>query len=243
MKKNFAILVLAMMAVVVSMSVASCDEATSVSKGYTQGIYTVDRNFLRPENVDTFYTLKKADIESFGLKDGDRAIVTLGYEIDNVVGAKNALWYIKSVDEILPVFPLTPASEVDKAVYSSAIAGVGSMPMYGPYWMWRGYQNIYVGYYGNGEQGDFKMSPVGMSGDTICFELNSLIAAGDVPTKQLLTFDLRTVASMLSEEDATKLAALDSVCTKVTTNVEMISNGATVIKSMALSGGKYKRTF
>jgi hypothetical protein len=51
------------------------------------------------------------------------------------------------------------------------------------------------------------------------------------------------VASILSEEDATKLAALDSVCTKVTTNVEMISNGATVIKSMALSGGKYKRTF
>lgn len=241
-RKNviFTFVLLAMLA---TTFLTSCDNAHSTSKGYTQGIFTVDRNFLYPENIDTFYTMKKEEIASFGLKDGDRAIITLGYDIDNTVGPKFAKWYIKSVDEKLPVYSLTPIADVDKDVFSSAIAGIGPMPIYGSHWMWKGFQNIYVGYYSNGSFGNFKLSPAGMSGDTICFTLNSQIPAGEEPMKQFLTFDIKSVASMLSEDDAVKLSGLDSVYTKITTKVEILGNNGSTVKEMSLSGGKYKRTF
>lgn len=243
MRKNIVMLTSCLLAIFAAAFVTSCDKANSTSDGHTQRIFTVDRNFLRPENVDTFYTIKKSEVESFGLKDGDRAIITLGYKIDNTVGALGAQWYIKSVEEKLPVYALAPAADVDKDVYSSAIAGIGLMPLYGSHWMWKGFQNIYIGYYSNGSFGDFKMVPTGMSGDTICFDLYSQIPSGDEPMKQLLTFDIRSVASMMSEEDAEKLASLDSVCTKITTNVELFSNEGSYIKKMSIGGGKYRRTF
>ena len=232
-----------LMAIFAAAFVTSCDKAHSTSDGYTQGIFTVDRNFLRPENVDTFYAIKKSEVESFGLKDGDRAIITLGYKIDNTVGAIGAQWYIKSVEEKLPVYALTPAADIDKDVYSSAIAGIGPMPIYGSHWVWKGFQNIYIGYYSNGSFGNFRMAPAGMSGDTICFDLYSQIPSGDAPMKQLLTFDINSVASMMSEEDAAKLASLDSVYTKITTNVEFYSNEGSYTKKMPIIGGKYVRTF
>ena len=36
-------------------TITSCDPATSTSEGSFQGIYTVDRSFLRPELNDTAY--------------------------------------------------------------------------------------------------------------------------------------------------------------------------------------------
>lgn len=243
MKKSIFIFSFSLLAIFATTFFTSCDEANSTSKGHIQGIFTVDRNFLYPENVDTFYTLKKEEVASFGLNDGDRAIITLGYNVDNTVGPKYAKWYIKSVEEKLPVYNLTPMADVDKDVFSSAIAGVGPMPLYGSHWLWKGFQNIYVGYYSNGSFGNFRMSPVGLSGDTICFSLNSQIPAGDEPMKQLLTFDIKSVASMLSAEDAEKLSKLDSVCTKITTKVEIYGSEGSTVKEMSISGGKYKRTF
>ena len=243
MKKNFVILASCLLAIFATTFVTSCDKAHSTSKGYTQGIFTVDRNFLRPENSDTFYTVKKDEVASFGLKDGDRAIITLGYDIDNTIGAIGARWFIKSVEEKIPAYALSADADVDKEAFSSAIAGVGPMPLYGSHWMWKGLQNIYVGYYSNGSFGNFKMTPAGMSGDTICFNLYSQIPAGDEPVKQLLTFDIKSVASMLSEDDAARLNKLDSVYTKITTQVEFFNNTGSTIKKASISGGKYKRTF
>lgn len=244
MKRNFLLLASCLLAIFATTFVTSCDEINSTTKGYTQEIYTVDRNFLRPENLDTFYTIKKDEIASFGLNDGDRAIISLGYNYDNTVGATSAQWFIKSVDEKIPVYTLTSGADVDKQVFSSAIAGVGPFSMYGSHWMWKGYQNIYVGYYSDGSFGNFKLAPAGMSGDTICFDLYSQIPTGDKPIKHLLSFDIKSVASMLSKEEATQLNELDSVYTKITTKVEFFNNdGSTTIRPARIIGGKYKRTF
>ena len=235
MKKNFILL----LSLVFGFMFVACDKATSTSDGKIEGIFTLSGNFLYPECVDTFYRVD--NLSEFDIKNGDRALMTLGYEIDNLVGAKFARWYIKSVNEILPSAALTPVADVDTAIYSSAIAGVGSYPKYGAYWMWNNVQNIYIGYYSNGQPGDFKLSPVKVSGDTLCFVLNSKIIAGEEPMAKLLSYDVTTAASMLSADDAAKLASLDSICTKITTKVDLISEDK--VEELFIGGGKYKNPF
>ena len=235
MKKNFILL----LSLVLGFVFVACDKATSTSDGRIEGIFTVSGNILYPECVDTFYRVD--NMSEFDIKNGDRALMTLGYEIDNLVGAKFARWYIKSVNEVLPSAVLTPVADVDTDIYSSAIAGVGNFPKYGAYWMWRNIQNMYIGYYSDGSQGDFKLSPVKMSGDTLCFVLNSKIIAGDKPMAKLLSFDVSAAASMLSADDAEKLSSLDSICTKITTKVDIVSEDK--VKELFIGGGKYKNPF
>ena len=235
MKKNFVLL----LSLVLGFMFSACDKATSTSDGRIEGIFTVSGNFVYPECVDTFYRVD--NMSEFDLKNGDRALMALGYEIDNLVGAKFARWYIKSVNEILPAAALTPVDAVDTSIYSSAIAGVGSYPKYGAYWMWGKIQNMYIGYYSDGQQGDFKLSPVKMSGDTLCFVLNSRIVAGDTPMAKLLSYDVTTAASMLSADDVEKLTSLDSICTKITTKVDIVSEDK--VKELFIGGGKYKNPF
>lgn len=222
-----------------TITIVSCDSADSTSKGTIQGIYTVSGNSLRPELTDTFYTVK--NLQDFGLRNGNRAILTLRYDIDNTLGAKLAKWQIKSVEEILPVLLPTSKENVDESIYSSAITGIGPMPKYGAYWLWRNYQNIYIGYYSNGTNGDFKLSPIGLSKDTLCFTLNSKITAGGKPMKQLLSFDISSAISMLSTEEISNFSKLDSIYTKITTKVELLDQDT--IKTMSITGGKYKKTF
>jgi hypothetical protein len=80
-----------------------------------------------------------------------------------------------------------------------------------------------------------------MSGDTLCFVLNSRIAAGDVPMVKLLSFDVSTAESMLSSADVEKLLSLDSICTKITTKVDIVSEDK--VKELFIGGGKYKNPF
>jgi hypothetical protein len=235
MKKNFILL----LSLVLGFVFVACDKATSTSDGRIEGIFTVSGNILYPECVDTFYRVD--NMSEFDIKNGDRALMTLGYEIDNLVGAKFARWYIKSINEILPSVALTPLADVDANIYSSAIAGVGGYPKYGAYWMWRNVQNIHIGYYSDGRPGAFKLSPVKMSGDTLCFVLNSKIIAGDKPMAKLLSFDVSAAASMLSADDAEKLSSLDSICTKITTKVDIVSEDK--VKELFIGGGKYKNPF
>ncbi len=235
MKKNLVFL----LSLVLGFMFVACDKATSTTDGRVEGIFTVSGNFLHPECVDTFYRVD--NMAEFDIKNGDRALITLGYEIDNLVGAKFARWYIKSVDQILPAAALKPLADVDAAIYSSAIAGVGNYPKYGAYWVWNNIQNIYVGYYSDGQRGEFMLSPVKMSGDTLCLVLNSKIAAGEKPMAELLSFDLSSAASMLSAADAEKLASLDSICTKITTKVDIVSEDK--VKELSIGGGKYKKGF
>ena len=80
-----------------------------------------------------------------------------------------------------------------------------------------------------------------MSGDTLCFVLNSKIIAGDKPMAKLLSFDVSAAASMLSADDAEKLFSLDSICTKITTKVDIVSEDK--VKELFIGGGKYKNPF
>lgn len=201
----------------------SCDNATSTSGGSTQGIYTVDRNFIYPELIDTFYKID--NIADFDLKNGDRAYLTLAYEYDNYFGPNFAKYSIKSVESKLSVHGLTAASEIDKEIYSSPIIapkevlinmssnGVASAAS----WLWKNHQNISIIYKSNGTEGDFKLSPVGLSGDTLCFALNAKIEDGDKYMTKLLSFDISETPNMLSVEDKNKLVAFDYIYTKIST--------------------------
>ena len=239
MRKGF-LFILTVLAVVLFAAV-SCDKAHSTSDGRIQGVYTVYGNALMPERTDTSYTV--SNMREFDLNHGDRAIITLAYEIDNLIGAQYAKWYIKSVDEKLVTLPLTAKDSVDATEYSSVIDGPAdwSFFMYGKYWLWNKYQNFYIKYYSDGTKGDFKLSPVGMSGDTLCFALNSKFVAGDKANVELLTFDVSNAYTMLSTEDAAKLLNADSIYTKITTKVNMVEKDTVV--AFTYGGGKYKKTF
>lgn len=201
----------------------SCDNATSTSSGSIQGIYTVDRNFIRPELIDTFYKID--NITNFGLKNGDRAYLTVAYEYDNYFGPSSAKYSIKSVDSKLPVDGLTADSEIDKEIYSSPIIAPqevfinitnnGVVKSAG--WLWKNYQNISIIYKSNGTEGDFKLSPVGLSGDTLCLALNAKIEDGDKYMAKILSFDISEASNMLSAEDKNKLVAFDYIYTKIST--------------------------
>ena len=217
----------------------SCDNVTSTSEGRIQGLYTISGNFLYPEMADTFY--KVNNISDFELKDGDRAYLTLAYEIDNYYGASMAKYYIKSVENVLPVHGLTDEKNVDTSVYSSPIVGFETLPKYGAYWLWKKYHNFNVVYYGSGKQGDFKLSPVKLSGDTLCFALNAKIEDGDERMTQLLSFDVSSAVNMLPAEDVEKLVTLDSIYTKITTRWYDTNNDT--VKIMYPWAGKYKNCF
>ena len=221
-------------------AITSCDPATSTYEGYTQGLYTVDRNFVRPEMIDTFY--KVDNLADFGLKSGDRAYITMAYEVDNYFGPSSAKYRIKSVEGKLPVHGLTAASEIDSEKYSSPVSKLQQVlintEVASAMWLWKKYQNINVGYYSNGTEGDFKLSPVGLSGDTLCFALNAKIESGKIFMTSLLSYDISSVVNMLPAEDAKKLAALDSIYTKIATRWHDATNDT--IKMMYPFGGKYK---
>lgn len=236
MKKNIFVFCTFLLSI---FAVVSCDNATSVSEGYLQGLYTVDRNFLRPEMVDTFY--KVDNVADFGLVDGDRAYITLAYEIDNYFGPSMAKYRIKSVEGKIPVSGLTAAGDVDASEYSSAILGFREKPMYGWVWLWNKYQNVSVTYYSNGSLGDFKLTPAGLSGDTLCFALNAKIEAGDEYVEQLMSFDVSSYVDILSADDAAKLIALDSLNTKLTFRWYDERNDTVKVRSIV--SGKFKNCF
>jgi hypothetical protein len=58
---------------------------------------------------------------------------------------------------------------------------------------------------------------------------------------KLLSFDVSAAASMLSADDAEKLSSLDSICTKITTKVDIVSEDK--VKELFIGGGKYKNPF
>ncbi len=226
----------------------SCDDANSTSDGTIQGIFTVNRNFLYPEMQDSFYRVDPGDISAFDLNEGDRAFMTLQYEIDNTMGSAFAKWSLKSVEEKLSVSALTAIADVDTVEFSSPVVGLSEMLVATPSpvvqsdlviaadWYWNKKQNFNLFFYGNGSVGDFQFSPMGVSKDTLCFALNSKIAKGDEPTIQLVTFDLSNVRTMLSAKDAGLLAELDSFCINVTTKV--LDPDKNVVKILTFSNGK-----
>lgn len=225
----------------------SCDNATSTSGGSTQGIYTVDRNFIRPELIDTFYKID--NIANFDLKDGDRAYLTVAYEFDNYFGPSSAKYSIKSVEGKLSVDGLTAASEIDKEIYTSPIFApqevliniINNDVAKSASWLWKNYQNISFIYKSNGTEGDFKLSPMGLSGDTLCFALNAKIEEGDKYMTKILSFDISEAPNMLSVEDKDKLVALDYIYTKISTIWYDEENDTT--KIMYPFVGKYKNYF
>ena len=240
MKKNiFALCAL----FVFIFTIISCDNATSTSSGYFSGLYTVERNFLYPESIDTFY--KVENIADFGLKDGDRAYLEVAYEIDNYYGPAMAKYRIQSVISVLPVYNLTATSNVDPLVYSSPISGLEEVLvntyMADAMWLWKKYQNVSVGYYSNGTEGDFKLSPVKLSGDTLCFALNAKIEDGEQYMTKILSFDISSAVNMLPDEDAKKFVKLDSIYTKITILRQNKVNDN--ITTMSPYGGKYKNYF
>jgi hypothetical protein len=240
MKKNlFALCAL----FVFIFATTSCDEATSTSEGYFQGLYTVDRNFLRPEMIDTFY--KVDNIVEFGLKNGDRAYITLAYEYDNYYGPANTKYYIKSVDKIVPVYGLTALSDIDTSDYSYPIFSLEKIflnnYMSGAMWLWKNFQNVNIGYYSNGTEGDFKLSPVKLSGDTLCFALNAKIENGEKYKTKFLSFDITSAVNILPAEEAEKLVKLDSIYTQISTLWHDEDNDT--VKVMYPFGGKYKNCF
>ena len=242
MKKNIFVFS-ALLAFVAAL--VSCDHATSgITKGEVSGIYTVDRNFLYPELVDTF--IRVNNIADFDLKTGDRAYVTVAYEYDNYYGQSLTEYNIKSVDEKITVNGLTALSDVDTDIYSSPIGWEPIIVSINPelvsaMWLWKNYKNLRVKYYGNGTKGDFKLSPVGLSGDTLCFALNARVEDGDEYMNEILSFDLSSVKDLLSAEDASKLASLDSISTKIT--LRWFYNRPDEIKVMSFAVGKYENYF
>ena len=236
MKKNIFVFCTLLVSIFATIS---CDHATSVSEGYVQGLYTVDRNFLYPEMVDTFY--KVDNISDFGLQDGDRAYITLAYEVDNYFGPTMAKYYIKSVEGKVPVSALSAKEDVDASEYSSAILGFRSKALYGWGWLWNKYQNVSVAYYSNGSLGDFKLTPKGLSGDTLCFALNAKIEDGDEYVEHLMSFDVSSFVDILSADEAAKLYALDSLNTKLT--FRWYDEEKDSVKIRSIVPGKYKNCF
>lgn len=146
---------------------------------------------------------------------------------------------------MLPVYGLTESSSIDPMVYSSPVTSLEKVLINteaaSAMWLWKNFQNISVGYYSNGSEGDFKLSPVGLSGDTLCFALNAKIEDGDKYVTKILSYDVSSVVNMLPAEDAEKLSNLDSIYTQISLRWHDTYNDT--IKTMYPFGGKYKNYF
>ncbi len=240
MKKNLLLFCTLFFSII---AMISCDNVTSESKGTMQGLFTVDRHFLYPEMVDTFY--KAENVEDFGLKTGDRVYLTLSYEYDNYYGPAMAKYRVKSVEGKATTGVLTDAQNVDASLYSSSIASLQRVLVCGKYssdmWIWKNYQNICVGYYSNGTQGDFKLSPVGLAGDTLCYALNARIEEGNKATTEILSFDVSSAVDMLPASDAKKLSELDSISTRITFRWYDSKNDT--VRVVSSTAGKFKNCF
>lgn len=224
--------------VVFTLGVISCDDATDTTEGYTKALFTIGNNTVFPEMVDTFYVVN--NIETMGLKNGDRALLRLDYFVDNVVGMKGAKYEIGEVYEVYPVYDIVDANSIDRNEYTSALTGLISSS-YGAVWAWNGYQNLNVVYKNDGTEPEFKMVMTGYDNDTLRLSLLSKMTEGEKENAKFICFDLKSVVPMLNTEQLNKILNADTLNTKITMN-HFDSQEETVIERTII-GGKIANPF
>lgn len=221
-----------------TLGVVSCENATDTTEGYTIELFTVGNNSVSPEMADTFYVVD--NIETMGLKNGDRALLRLDYFVDNMVGMKGAKYEIGEVYEVYPVYDIVDANSVERNEYTSALTGLISSS-YGAAWAWNGYQNLNVVYKNDGAEPEFKMVMTGYDNDTLRLSLLSKMTDGEKENAQLICFDLKSVVSILNTEQLNKILKADTLNTKITMN-HFDSQEESVVERTII-GGKIANPF
>lgn len=199
--------------------------------GYTeewniQGLYTVNKATVAPEFTDTFYFVR--NIDEFDLKTGERAMLLMHYYFDAYSG-KAPQWNIKKVIKKIPVYPLSPRSEIYDSVYTTPITAFQPFNFYNEFealtWVWGGKQNISVKFKGVEETASYAMTVRGVKDN--CVELDFWVAAeeSEKEAQALLTFDISNIADFIDLADKGVVPAdIDSIKTKI--YVRRIKNDA-----------------
>lgn len=226
-------------AVLAMMCTASCDEATNYTKGYRDGIYKVWGHTVTPEMEDTSYVV--GDVSSYGLKNGDRALLRVKYFIDNVFGPSKAKWEVEKVYEVIEPRAITAGDDIAEGDYQSCILGLANLLYYGPVWAWDGLQNINVAYECDGTEPEFRMVAPQANGDTLCLSLVSRINSGDERYVKLLSFDLNSAYPLLGSEERNAISRYDSIYTKIKLRWYDPDEEAPV--DAGIIGGKLKNPF
>ena len=198
---------------IITVALISCDDANNTTEGYIEGLYTVWGKTVMPELEDTFYVTE--NVGTFGLKSGDRGVMRVKYFVDNVLGPKKAVWEIDEVRGLVETYPLTSATQLDSAEYSSPFVGITPFATYGSAWAWNKLQNLYAVYYTDGSDARFAMTPTGFAKDTLSLMLYADINDGETMQAQLLTFDLASALPLLDSKQQQDAMQPDTIVTKM----------------------------
>lgn len=187
---------------------------------YIPGLYTVNKATVAPEFTDTFYFVR--NIDEFDLKTGERAMLLMHCYFDAYSG-QAPQWNIKQIIKKIPVYPLSPKSEMYDSVYTTPVTALQALPSYYFYnefeplaWVWDGKQNINIKFKGVEETASYAMTVRDVNGD--CVELDLWVDAeeSDKEVETLLTFDISNIADFVDPADKSVIPAdIDSIKTKV----------------------------
>ena len=237
--ENMKKLLLSLSAVLFLLFVVSCDKATNTTNGYFDGIFTVYGHTIMPELEDTSYVV--GDLSSYGLKTGDRALMRVKYNIDNVYGPLYAKWSVDKVYEVIEPGKITSGDDIAEGDFQSSILGVAEFLNYGAVWTWNGLQNIYVGYECDGSEPEFRMIAPEIKNDTLQLSLVARMKSGDKQYVKLLSYDLTTAYPLLDTEAQNAIIRYDSINTKI--NVRYYDYVEEVAVPGVIIGGKLKNPF
>lgn len=224
---------------VMAYAVVSCDEANNTTEGYFEGIFTVEGKAVIPEMQDTFYNVKNS--ASFGLKDGDRAMMRVKYFIDNVYGPQMAEWSIDRVYGRIKTRELTPAALIDSAAFTSPLSDIRMYIPYGSQWVWNGLQNINVVSYTNGIEPEYRMTVDGFANDTLALTLFAKVDDGDIEKTTLLSYEIAAALPMLSNVEQQAAKVPDTIYTRISTLYYYAA--ADTVQRVTVYGGKCANPF
>ena len=212
-------------AAIAVMSLMSCGEAENEISfdRYYESIFTVNKSTIAPELEDTSYMVMNMD--KFELQTGDRARMVVRYYYDSNV-TKFPEWTIQSVVEVIPTREIVAKDAIDEAEYNAPVllnASSGRLYSYtmdnrpvDPIWVWNNIQNVYVHYRGISDNAQFALSVKGVKDGCVELQLHiKATASGNVKSDKLVSFDLRSLESVLTESEKASIRSYDKLKTQV----------------------------
>lgn len=192
-------------------------EPEYTEENYFYDIYTVYKHSVSPEFSDS--TIPVSNMEKYGFETGDRADMVLRYYYDYQTTPR-PVFTIHSVREVIKTRPLSQTGSIDAAEYNTPFDSLVLYEFYDrrvlPIWVWKNRLNMNISYFGEKSSASFAMTVRGVSGDTVMFDLYAKAPRnGSKTSTSLLTFDLNSVADVLTAEQKNSLAGIDTLNTKV----------------------------
>lgn len=198
---------------------------------------TVGNGCIKPDMWDSIFYISDAELRSFELQNGDRAIVrfTISYSAsDGFGGATIAL---NEVRMRVPVAALSDTSSVFKQTYPASLSYFQEYNGY-PLWVQKQYLTVGVGYF-SADDASFVLTADSVSADTLCFTLYTRYNEGTTERTGFLSYDLSSYMDLNNADFVSKTNALDSLCVKVNTLYQYNDS----VTNVAMLVGKYKKQF